>query len=88
MIKQDVLREGREPGEQGESFASVAIGDDTADRLAAVLLVEAQVDPAHEPSELDDDPWTLESNDAENGGKREVGHRDGLWIVSPSFYSY
>ena len=73
----NVLHEGWEPGNEGEGIAPVSIGD-TIDRFDGGLLVESEVDPADEPSKLNQDPRILESDDAEDSGKGKVGHGKGL----------
>lgn len=65
----NVLNKRREPGKKRKCLASIAVRDNSTSNVSSVFLVEAQVDPAHKPSELDDDPWALETNDAHNSGE-------------------
>lgn len=76
-VRQGGVQEGREPGDEGESVAPIAVGN-AIDRVDRSLFVESEVDPTDEPSELDQDPGILEPNDTQDGGKGEVGHRESL----------
>jgi hypothetical protein len=59
----NLLHERREPGHERERITAVSIGD-SVDGIDSGLLVESEVDPADEPSELDKDPRVLEADDA------------------------
>lgn len=58
------LDKGREPLYEGKRLAAVTIGDEAAEWVDGAL-VEAEVDPGDEPTELDKDPRGLEAQDTE-----------------------
>lgn len=58
------LDKGWEPLDEGKRLAAVTIGDEAAEWVDGAL-VEAEVDPGDEPTELDEDPRRLEAQDAE-----------------------
>jgi hypothetical protein len=58
------LDKGREPLDKGERLTAVAICDDAAEGVGSAL-VEAEVGPGDEPTELNEDPGRLETQDTE-----------------------
>ena len=58
------LDKGWEPLDEGKRLAAVAICDDAAEWVDSAL-VEAEVGPGDEPTELDEDPRRLKAQDAE-----------------------
>ena len=78
LLKEDVLNEWREPADECERLASVAVHGATAQNLPSVLLVESQPDVGHKPTKLNDDEGDLEPNDAHDSRKCDIGHRQRL----------
>lgn len=71
--QRDLLDERREPLHKRKGFASVAVKD--TDCVAVGFLVESEVHPGHEPTELNQDPGALVSEEGHDGRQREIRHR-------------
>ena len=76
----DLLEQWREPAHECESLTSIPIRRTPTQGLPRVLLVEAEPDIGHKPSELDNDEGHLEPNEAHDGRERHVCHGQCLRI--------
>lgn len=73
----DSLSKGGEPVDESKSLASITVRV-TARAMGSIFLVEAQPDPRYQPSELDDDIRTLETEECHDSGECQVRHRQVL----------